>query len=480
MSVKINKTLLVWCLGVLQPISAKGLKRFLQKMYPDASKLITIDEIENYLKKLLSVGFVALVHKSPHYYYSLTQRGNLLLSKDLRYNRDKARLFLLKQACLISRNKSGVKAQNLAGASPALNDSQPQQKRRPISLVVASENQTYWSSLSRQLFAGSEDDPPDLFLDLYTYPSWKTLKETNIIGYRSKNPFRTYIAAAIGISPKLIGYMIRKPSDHYRSFKIGKRGGGERNIDSPRVFLKTIQYWIADYLLYNLKVHPRCFSYQKKKSIVQNATLHENKKYVANFDIENYFGSVSSDGIYNLLIRNKLENNLSEVVSKIVTYRNKLPQGAPTSTILSNAYLYDFDEELFGLTKKMHLTYSRYADDITVSGDNRDAIQKIILKTQDELKKYGLSLNNKKTRIASMFSQQKVTGIVVNNKAKPPRKRLKTIRAIFHHAEKNPKSYKERINELWGHIGYLNMFPSVKNNGILEKYRNTINDLKKQ
>jgi len=479
MSVKFNKMLLLWCTGVLQPVSAKEIKTFMDKMYPDASQTITVVEIESYLKTWLNARVITLVHKTPCYFYSLTQRGNLLFSKDLRYNRDKTRLFLLKESCKIARNKSGGYKQKLAGVSPAVNDSQPKQKRCPKTLDTASGLQSYWSPLSKQLFAGSEDASPDLFLDLYSYPSWEEIKNSGSIIDSRKDSTITNLALAIGISPKLVGYMIRKPSDHYRSFEIGKRGGGKRNIDSPKVFLKTVQYWIADYLLYKLKIHQKCFSYQKNKSIIQNAKIHEQQQYVANIDIKDFFGSITTERIKNLLVDNAFEDDLAQTIAKLTTYQNKLPQGAPTSTILSNAFLCKFDENVDQLSKKENLIYSRYADDITISGSNKREIFKIITKCEKALIIHGLSLKDEKTRIASNRAQQKVTGIIVNDKSKPPREKLKIIRSIFDHAKKNPKNFENRSNELKGYIGYLNMFPSIKAKGILDKYYNIVNNSQK-
>ena len=148
------------------------------------------------------------------------------------------------------------------------------------------------------------------------------------------------LALAIGVSPRLLTSFTHKPENHYRTFKIGKKGGGEREISSPRFFLKTVQYWIKSYILCHVKIHESCHAYLRGKSIISNAEGHVGKKFVANIDIENFFGNITRDHVFRLLKKNDVGEKLSGSVAGLVTLDGCLPQGAPTSPDISNAFLY--------------------------------------------------------------------------------------------------------------------------------------------
>jgi len=485
MAVKFNEKLLLWTLGVIQPTPAGALRDFLRDVFPEIDSIPTLENIEDYLKKWAAVGVASIVSKKPRYLYSLTYEGTLRLPKKLRHNRDKTRLFLLKKARLGRIYLSEEDVKGLVGDAPTAEDSRrTQDKQRPIGSAVASIGRAYWPLLSRQLFAGpitrtkTSSASSDIFLEFYSFSSFENLLPVSKPSLHIKNPMLYFLALAIGISPKLINSFIYAKYKHYRSFEIGKRGGGKRVISSPRIFLKTTQYWILDYLLYILKVHPSCQSYQKGKSIISNASPHSGKRFVANVDIEDFFGSINEGGVRGLLIKNSITCDLATLVAKIITLKDGLPQGAPTSPVVSNAYLYDFDSRALEYSMKHKLTYTRYADDITISGDNIKDVRKCLDEIQRLLRIFGgLRLNQSKTRIANRGGQQKVTGVVVNVEAAPPRCFRRRIRAMFHNANLNSKQHESRLNVLKGYISYLNSFPYLVRKKETERYSHVISEL---
>jgi len=281
----------------------------------------------------------------------------------------------------------------------------------------------------------------------------------------------TQLALAIGVSPRLLTSFTHKAVNHYRFFSIGKKGGGKREIASPRFFLKTVQYWIKSYVLCHLKIHKACHAYLRGKSIISNAKPHVGKRYVANIDIENYFGSISRDHVFRLLRKNGIGEKLSGTVANIVTLDGTLPQGAPTSPDISNAFLLEVDEKLTKLSEIYKLKYTRYADDITISGESRSDIESVISRCNMLLGEYGLKLKDEKTRVASNKTTQRVTGLVVNEKIQPPKEFRKKVRAIFHNANKNPDNFVDRIEELRGYHSYLMAFEVLKESRHLRRYK---------
>ena len=411
--------------------------------------------------------------------YSATHKANLKLSVRLRRSRDKARLFLLKSIRNAIVNQSGDREQESVGASPSTDISRTLQEGAwPINTADAPRfprnlGRIYWPRISKQLSfkVGPSSSSPDTFFKYYSFNSIKAIHRASNNPATDKDLSITDISLAIGITPRLFTSFIYAPSNHYRKFVIGKRGGGDRIIHSPRTFLKVVQYWILDYLLYSLTCHENCHSYQKGKSILSNSLPHVNRNYVANIDIENFFPSITQKMVFELLRKNDFGEQLSKAIARVVTLENSLPQGAPTSPIISNAILHDFDEKMSQKSHSNDLFYTRYADDISISGKNKEDIIDLIYYASKQIESLGLKINKKKSRIASKGGQQKVTGLIVNEVAQPPRQFRRKIRAIFHHAESNPKLFIEKANSLRGYVSYLQSFPNLKNRKEITKYK---------
>jgi retron-type reverse transcriptase len=117
------------------------------------------------------------------------------------------------------------------------------------------------------------------------------------------------------------------------------------------------------------------------------------------------------------------------------------------------------------------LDYSRYADDITFSGESRSDIEYMVSKCRELLSAEGFNLKDKKSRVASKHASQRVTGLVVNEKVQPPREYRRKLRAIFNNALINPQEYVDRLDELYGYFGYLSSFDGARNARQIRKDR---------
>jgi retron-type reverse transcriptase len=141
--------------------------------------------------------------------------------------------------------------------------------------------------------------------------------------------------------------------------------------------------------------------------------------------------------------------------------------------------LFEFDEWISKLVKNHDCRYSRYADDITISGPSRASVATLLAEAEGFLEgRYSFHLNKKKSRIASANGRQVVTGAVVNAVIQPPREFRRKVRAIFHDAAKNPRKYSTRVSELNGYLGYLNQFKSPALAAAIESYRETFKAVK--
>jgi hypothetical protein len=243
------------------------------------------------------------------------------------------------------------------------------------------------------------------------------------------------------------------------------------------VFLKVIQWFLADFVLDDLPVHESVHSFAVSRSIVTNAYPHVQRKFVGNCDIENFFGSVTESRIVQHLIRNSFIPFEAVSIAKICTNHGVLPQGAPTSPVISNSILFSIDSALRAFCDANDMHYTRYADDVTVSDNDRKLVARAFQEFGRLLAGIDLKLNADKTRIAGAAGQQRVAGVVVNSGAVPSRAYRRRARAMFHNASEEPSENFAKISELAGILGFLKMFPRLRETAEIAHYANVLSAL---
>lgn len=233
---------------------------------------------------------------------------------------------------------------------------------------------------------------------------------------------------------------------NYEKIKIPKKNGGFRNLDIPNKELKKIQRQILNEILYNEKImvniNKNCKGFMKELGIYDNAVPHIKKKYVLNIDINNFFGSITDEKTKSK-VKDYFDDNEIDLILKFCFKDGILPQGAPTSPMISNIILKEFDDKIESIVKifndkqknnNQEYSYTRYADDITISGG--DEIFKFIKILSKKLKYENFSLNNKKTRIFKSHKRQLVTGLVVNQKVNVNKEYYKRLRQELYYISK--------------------------------------------
>jgi hypothetical protein len=240
----------------------------------------------------------------------------------------------------------------------------------------------------------------------------------------------------------------------YKTFQIPKRRGGLRTIEAPDDRLKTVQRLILRRLLRGLHAHPAAQGFERGHSIVTNALPHVGKEAVIRLDLVDFFPSITSDRVKAYFRFIGYDDEASDLLTRLCTYKGSLPQGAPTSPRLSNLLNYRLDTRLYALAQRRGLSYTRYADDITISvraGDlaplNRtnpktlEAVHKscprvaeIIHTAKLIIEDEGFRLHTRdKLRVYRRHHRQLVTGLVVNHRPNLPRDTRRRLRAIAHH-----------------------------------------------
>ena len=325
---------------------------------------------------------------------------------------------------------------------------------------------------------------------------------------------------------RYINYLlyIIKTDNLYDSFTIPKKNGGERVIHAPKKELKFLQKKLADvlwecqlesieskktlqkrlaailwecylkclnfnYIENNLaNVLWECFlkvlefkpkeknpvlshAFEKGKSIITNSQMHRNKKYILNIDLKNFFDSFNFGRVRGFFIKDRdfaVSPEIATVIAQIACYQGKLPQGAPSSPIITNLITRILDYRIVKIAKKYRFTYSRYADDMTFS-TNRELnsnklraskeLENFLAELEELIVSSGFEINSKKTRLSNNMQRQEVTGLVVNKKINVKREYIKNTRAMAFKLYKDGAFEIDKkpgtINQLTGRFAFI-------------------------
>ena len=308
--------------------------------------------------------------------------------------------------------------------------------------------------------------------DLHDYLASQIGVDTIIELCRSLNEIGPYVSDLSFADPltvrKLLSYVtVQARRDAYRQFHIPKISGGERIITAPDGELKDILTTLA-FIFSELYVPTsNAMAFIRGRSVADNAVAHVGHHYVLNLDLKDFFTSITALDVERGLNRIGISPLVSRDLASICTYplyenqkiQNVLPQGSPASPILSNICALTLDRRLEGLARRFHLTYTRYADDITFSsnhnvyrdgGDFMSELNRIISEC-------GFTVNPSKTRLQKRGSRQEVTGLNVGERVNVSRHYVKTLRVMIHHIAINDQPTKHDVNVAKGKLNYLRM-----------------------
>lgn len=303
---------------------------------------------------------------------------------------------------------------------------------------------------------------------------------------------RKEVAKLINIELRAITYVLYKKGieESYKSFEIPKKAGGTRVIDSPNKQLKRIQTQLGkkvydihkNYIDQKRIASNISHGFETGKSIITNARIHKNKKYLLNIDIANFFSSINFgrvQGYFNKSQEFMFSKEVSTIISQLVCYEKKLPQGAPTSPIISNLIFNIVDLRILSLAKKYKLSYTRYADDMSFSTNNKafrtDHIE-FIQELKVLLKNSGFDINESKTRLEYYSSRQEVIGLTVNKKINARRKFIKQTRAMVDQLFKTDSFKIDGVigteEQLEGRLAFINQLDWYNNDLESESKKN--------
>ena len=230
-----------------------------------------------------------------------------------------------------------------------------------------------------------------------------------------------HLCMLLGVRKDYLCSVIYSPESHYRHFSIRKHSGGLREITAPYYTLKKIQRWILDNILINIKVHRCAHGFKSQKSIITNVKQHVGREDLLKIDLKDFFPTIGKDRIVRVFQEIGYTKEVSFYLASICCYEEVLPQGAPTSPILSNIVSHHMDNRLYRLARKLDFHYTRYADDMGFSGQHiKPAFIGYVTQIITEC---GFIINEKKVRLYHSKGNKILTGIsLANGQMRLPRK----------------------------------------------------------
>ncbi|SIS46882.1 RNA-directed DNA polymerase [Zobellia uliginosa] len=272
----------------------------------------------------------------------------------------------------------------------------------------------------------------------------------------------SHFSSLVGYKKAYIKKAVYYTKSFYTDYAIKKKNGKTRTISEPLPSLKEIQTWILQNIFQQLKVSPYAKAYKRKVSIVENLKFHYNQPKVFTLDLKDFFPSIKIHSVEQIFKSLGYSDLISNLLAKLCTKENCLPQGAPTSPYISNLYFLPADNHISEFCKQHSIRYTRYADDLTFSGNfDENAVLNFV---SEQIVKLELVIHPDKIKLMTPNQRQSVTGIVVNQKPQVVfHKRNKVRQELYYikkfglanHMERKGIKKRNYLEHLLGKVNFI-------------------------
>lgn len=241
------------------------------------------------------------------------------------------------------------------------------------------------------------------------------------------------------LSRKLVYWLTKQDADgRYKTFFIKKSNGDNRKINAPSLSLKIVQRWILENILYKIKASQYSYGFirgeRRGSPLACCAEKHKDNLYILKLDLKNFYPSINREKVYYIFANIGYNASVSNLLTNICVVNKELPQGAVTSAYLANLICKKLDLRIAGYCNKRNIVYTRYADDLTFSSDDRELLRKIYRMIKNIVEDEGFFLNKKKTTFMTPKNHKTVLGITLNEGSlKAPREIKRSVRAMLHY-----------------------------------------------
>lgn len=274
------------------------------------------------------------------------------------------------------------------------------------------------------------------------------------------------LAKTLGVIPGLLKDLSKDTSKSYTKFSIETKSGKSRDVYEPKYELKRIQKRINSRIFEEI-IFPQYLQGGIKDSnaprdYIQNSKFHAGSKFLISIDIKNFYHSIQRDSVLSVFTNFfEFPDDVSEILTNLVTLEGKVPQGACTSSYIANLIFFNTEYSLVSRFRSRGLTYTRLLDDITISSPKlipQEKATSIVKEAFSLAKKHNLRLNNKKTKLEradDLKAEYSVTGVWVGHGVPKLRKcDRRHIRQLVYICEQEHKKsrYSDDYHKLWNRV----------------------------
>ncbi|WP_328811983.1 reverse transcriptase family protein [Rhodococcus sp. NBC_00297] len=270
------------------------------------------------------------------------------------------------------------------------------------------------------------------------------------------------------------------PLRHYRAREVAKSRGGTRILEIPKPRLREMQRRVLHRVLDHVVPHPAAHGFRAGRSAVTFARPHEGRDVVVRVDLADFFPTVTRPRVRAVFEACGYPYRVASVLAGVCTTAMPvdevaglartqaallrvphLPQGAPTSPALANLVARGLDRRVAGLARARGLVYTRYADDLALSGPSDTDVVTILWALDRIVRDEGFVVNGDKTHVARAHRRQTLAGLVVNESAAAPRDRYDALRALLHNSVRTGAAAQNRAGvpdfraSVYGQIAWI-------------------------
>lgn len=301
------------------------------------------------------------------------------------------------------------------------------------------------------------------------------------------------IAKSTGLRKSFILRVIKRAPHSYKTYSIPKRTGGLRTIHHPSAELKILQRWVAKHIFERLPIHECVYSYRDGRNIRQHALVHRRNNFLLRLDLQDFFPSIKARDIENLLSRYgkhfsfPLDESDLHAICQITCRKSEntnvylapndalcLTIGAPSSPAISNVILFDIDSTIAKICNDIGVTYTRYADDLYFSTNERDVLSDLattVRRIIEGQRSPRLRINADKTVFTSSKRRKVITGLVISSEKKISlgREKKRYFRSLIFKYCRNELP-PEEVGRLRGLLNFAFQVDSAFAISVIDKY----------
>lgn len=273
-----------------------------------------------------------------------------------------------------------------------------------------------------------------------------------------------------GLSTRLLFCLSNLTEKYYRNKKIPKRNGDMREIFIPSYTLRIVQKWILKNILNKIVPSNQSMAFRRGSLFgnKQNAAYHAYTLYGLSIDLKDFFPSISANKVYNIFSSLGYNEFAATILTKLCTLDSKLPQGSSCSPALSNLVCITLDNRLAGLCQKRGIIYTRYADDMYFSCDDKTLLLRYYYAFKQIIENEGFVINDRKTHFNTPSNRKRITGVTIVQhhldekfELKAPKEMKRKIRAEIFMCLMSG-DYKNK-GKILGEIGYVSFIEKDNN-----------------